>query len=281
MISKEIICRDFMYHKCTRGASCPYVHDGKLCFYFWKYGSCQKGEMCDKNHYYKDKNKQIRNTICFEPMTKPVDMRIMTDMGTWIDKCTTYITTRDVLLVPCLFADYQEGEIYNKLMYEIEHCGIHHTKLLKLWHGNSEIEGTHLIVDDKIKWRDYCPTFNMIIERIAKFFNMDIKATRFNWYKDTSQWKPFHHDASALKEDKAKLQNFTVAVSFGATREAAFEHANTKTVISMPQSDGTIYAFSKDTNVLWRHGILQDMPTRDIGRISIICWGYIGNMKEI
>lgn len=82
-------------------------------------------------------------------------------------------------------------------------------------------------------------------------------ATRLNWYRDSKEWKPFHHDAAALKPDKAKTQNLTVAVSFGAERDAAFEHATTKTVISMPQPNGTIYVFAKDVNIIWRHGILQ------------------------
>ena len=279
---RDSICRDFMHDKCQRGDNCPYVHDSRLCFYFWKYGSCRKENTCQKKHDYdttmtikksKHTHTRIRNTVCFEPMTRPVDMRIVYDMGTWIDKRTTQVSSRDVVFVPCLFADFQCGELYNKLVHEIEHCGIHPNELLKLWHGNDKIEGTHLIADDKTHWKDSCPTFGMIVDRIADFFNMDIQATRFNWYKDTSQWKPFHHDSAAVKPDKAEVQNFTVAASFGATRDAAFEHAQTKTVVSMPQHDGTIYAFSKDTNVIWRHGILQDMPPRDIGRISVICWG--------
>ena len=64
---------------------------------------------------------------------------------------------------------------------------------------------------------------------------MNVQATRLNWYRDTNEWKPFHHDAAAVKPDKARTQNMTVAVSFGAERDAAFEHAKTKTVISMPQ----------------------------------------------
>lgn len=109
---------------------------------------------------------------------------------------------------------------------------------------------------------------------------MDIKATRLNWYKDTAQWKPFHFDASSVKPEKAKVQNFTVAVSFGATRDAAFEHDKTKAIISMPQPDGTIYAFGKDTNCLWRHGILKEKDVRDEGRISIIAWGWVDNQIE-
>lgn len=76
-------------------------------------------------------------------------------------------------------------------------------------------------------------------------------------------------------------QNFTVGISFGATREAAFEHAKTKTTISIPQPDGCIYAFAKDTNVIWRHGILQDIPSKQQGRISIIAWGWIDDQIQL
>ena len=55
--------------------------------------------------------------------------------------------------------------------------------------------------------------------------------------------------------NSAKTQNLTVAVSFGAERQAAFEHAKTKTTISMWQPNGTIYTFGRDVNVMWRHGI--------------------------
>ena len=64
------------------------------------------------------------------------------------------------------------------------------------------------------------------------FLSSFVQATRLNWYRDSTEWKPFHHDAAAVKPDKAKTQNFTVAVSFGMERDAAFEHAQTKTVSS-------------------------------------------------
>ena len=126
-------------------------------------------------------------------------------------------------------------------------------------------------------WKEKCPTFSYVVDRMRDYFDMDIKATRFNWYRNTSEWKPFHHDAAAVKPDKARTQNFTVAVSFGCERDAAFEHAQTKTVIAMPQPNGTIYTFGRDVNILWRHGILQVPPEqqREEGRISIIAWGWI------
>jgi hypothetical protein len=134
-------------------------------------------------------------------------MRVVCDVSR--DKLALHLTTRDVLLVPNLFSDFEPGQIYNRLTYEIASCGVPENELLKLWHGD-----THFIADDHIPWKKHAPTFAMITDRIRNYFTMDIKATRFNWYKDTAQWKPFHHDSSAVNPDKAKKQNFTVAVSF-------------------------------------------------------------------
>ena len=168
---------------------------------------------------------------------------------------------------------------------EINECGIPESELFKLWHGDS-----HLIADDKLRikgsrhsWKENVPTFNMIIDRISTFFDMDVKATRYNYYKNQSQWKPFHKDAAAIKPDKAAKQNFTVGVSFGMTRQAAFERdTRDRTVISIPIADGHIYAFCNTTNNLWRHGILQE-PKEEIekGRISIIAWGWRNNISQL
>ena len=206
-------------------------------------------------------------------MTRPVDMRIVCDMGT--EKLTTKLTTRDVLVAPNVFSEFAPGDLYKRLEHEIGNCGVAEDRLLKLWHGD-----THYIADDHTAWKKNAPTFAMVIDRVRTFFEMDVKATRFNWYKDTSQFKPFHHDAAAIKEKQAATQNFTVAISFGATRDAAFEEVKSKVVVSMPQPDGYIYAFAKDTNILWKHGILQDKETRQEGRISVICWGYVAGIEE-
>lgn len=228
----------------------------------------------------KKDQKKKKNTEVFEPMTKPVDLRITYDLGSKDDSFSTPLSSRDVVLVPNLFSDYKKGELYAKLVKELEDCGIPRDRLLKMWHGNDKIDGTHLIVDDRSSWKSKCPTFDLVTDRLQKFFNLSIKATRFNWYVDTSQWKPFHFDAAAVKPEIAAKQNFTVGISFGATRDAAFEHAGTKTTVSLPQPDGCVYAFARDTNVIWRHGILQDVPVRQEGRISVIAWGWVDGMTE-
>jgi hypothetical protein len=270
------VCKDFMHKNCKR-TDCKFLHDPTVCFYFWKHGSCKLHDKCPNKHTFILKKQQHRkrpkNTECFEPMTKPVDLRFVLDLG--IDSFTTPLTSRDVLVVPNLFTDFEKNVLYDKLVSEIENCPVPKDQLLKMWHGNDKIEGTHLIANDRTSWKDHSPTFKMVIERVTKFFNMKVEATRFNWYKDTSHWKPFHHDSAYVDPKKAEIQNFTVAISFGATRDAAFEKADNKTVISMPQPDGWIYCFSKDTNIIWRHGILQDTPVRNEGRISVILWGSV------
>ena len=295
------ICKDFMFKKCKR-EKCKFNHIENVCFYFWKNGSCKFGNECTKSHEYKyltDTNKytdnktdsktdnktnkknkdkynkkKVKNTECFVPMDKNlIDLRVVCDSNKNVFSIP--ITSKDLVLAPNVFSDYQPYEIYKRLLEEINNCGIPENELFKMWHGNNKIEGTHLIADDHLYWKEKCPTFGLVLDRISKYFKMDIKSTRFNYYKDTSQWKPFHHDAAAINPQKAKNQNFTVAISFGATRDAALEHAKTKTVISSPQPDGCIYAFSKDTNIIWRHGILQESNIQNEGRISIIAWGKI------
>lgn len=275
-----LICRDYQKGTCTR-SHCKFPHQ-EVCLHYWKHSSCKFGETCKWPHVKQEQRQQStnnhsrrpKNTETFEPLINPVDMRVVCDVSH--DKLTIPITTRDVLLVPNLFSDFENGVIYNMLMNEISTCGIPTCELMKLWHGD-----THFIADDHTAWKKHVPTFVMIVDRIRNYFKMDIKATRFNWYTDTSQWKPFHHDAAKIDPRKAQTQNFTVAVSFGATRDAAFEEVKSKCVISMPQPDGWTYCFSRDTNVLWKHGILKEKEVRDEGRISIICWGWYADLIEV
>ena len=63
---------------------------------------------------------------------------------------------------------------------------------------------------------------------------------------------------------------------YGLERDISFEHAVTGKKITIPLDDNTLYAFTKDINIEWKHGIPQVPPDKYIkeGRISIIAWGY-------
>jgi hypothetical protein len=190
-----------------------------------------------------------------------------------IKKSDDIFFERVVGILPMFIKDMSDkNEIYNKLLEEIKNSGLDPDKLWKLWHGDN-----HLIADDNLNWKEKVPTFGMIISEIEKYFHMEVKSTRFNYYQNSKDWKPFHHDAAAVKEHISKNQNFTVGISLGATRDIAFENAKNKTLISIPLPNGTAYAFSKDVNINWKHGIPQIHPDKsfDEGRISIIAWGKV------
>lgn len=274
---------------CVDSESCQLFHP---CRYYYFRGKCQKGKRCkfshdvtlntsnptdptltdQSKHVHTDqaKKKRVKNTECFEPSHRRADMRVIVGTKVGLDQ---KIKPHDVVLVNDLFSDYQPGALYDRLMRDFE--GVPEkikSGLWKSWHGSS-----HQIADDKLGWKKHCPTFSVIIKQLEKYFKMEVKATRFNWYRDSSEWKPYHHDAAAVKKERSETQNFTVGVSFGLEREASFQHAKTKTEVNFPLRDGSVYAFARDTNVIWKHGIPQIPPEKesDQGRISIIAWGWI------
>ena len=296
MENNKKVCKHFINGNCKNGSSCDFDHIENICSHHF-FGMCKFGDQCKLSHEYKLKNKDNKNkkhkqkiikknTESFEPFFESGDMRIMIGDGTK-QNYDHDIKTRDVVLVNNLFG-LEADTIYTQLLNEIKNVGIDESQLFKLWHGD-----THMIADDHLKWKSKCPTFNMVIEKIKSYFQIDIKATRFNLFRDSTDFKPYHHDAAAIDADKAKKQNFTVGVSFGETRTASFEHAKTRTVIDVPLSSGSIYCFAKDLNVEWRHGIpqgslsgslsgslLESSPdTIKSGRISIIAWGWV-DIKE-
>jgi hypothetical protein len=269
------VCKHFVNGNCKNGSSCEFSHIENICSHYF-FGDCKFGDQCKQSHQYKLKSKDKKhkqklikkNTESFDPFFESGDMRIMIGDPTK-PKYNHEIKSRDVILVNNLFGSDANG-IYEKLINEIKNSGIDEAQLFKLWHGD-----THMIADDHLQWKSKCPTFNMVIEKMKSYFSIDVKATRFNWFRDSSDFKPYHHDAAAVDPEKAKKQNFTVGVSFGATRTASFEHAKTRTVIDIPLENGSIYCFSKDTNIEWRHGIPRVSNPSNQGRISIIAWGFV------
>ncbi len=257
------ICRDFMENKCKR-ENCRFIHDKSLCYYFWKHNSCRWGDQCRKNHFVSQtqiQNKtnitRVKNTETFEPNYNPPDMRVLVEFGQ--EKCKAKLQTQDVLLVPDFYTN--TGDVYEKLVEEVLKCG----DVLIPWHGDS-----HLIANDKLNFKEKCPTYLKIIEKIKNYFNMRIEATRFNFYSTDDEFKPMHFDASGVRPEKAKTQNMTVAVSFGKTRVAAFEEVESKKITGFPCQDGSCYCFTRDLNTKYRHGILPIRPelrTGD-GRVS-------------
>lgn len=219
-----------------------------------------------KNH----KKKKPKNTESFEPDHSKSDMCVKfgdSSKETFDD----VFCVNDVILVNN-FLKQENKEVFNNLMSEIDNCAKQNNELWKSWHGD-----THLIADDHIAWKENVPTFQNVINDIEKYFNFKTISTRFNLYQNSDDWKPFHHDAAAIKPHIAEKQNTTIAISFGATRETAFQFNDNKCVVSFPLKDNSVYVFGKDVNINWKHGIPQ-LPKEKYNedkRISIILWGWM------
>lgn len=290
------VCRDYMGGKCNYNP-CRFIHDPELCKNFYSKKKCDG--LCGKNHFvnkelinsksnnnhnnHNNSNKHNKhnqrtkpiNTETFKPDFTPPEMRMLFEYGQ--SKSKLFPQSNDVIIVPDIFAG--ENDLYNKLLGEIFATQFNKQELIISWH-----EGSHLIIDDNLDWKKSCPTFNYVVNKVAKYFNMDVKATRFNWMQNLQDHKFFHYDGAALKPEIAQNQNSTIGVSFGYTRDIAFQvasHYDCRKVVSIPLPDGYTYLFNKDVNIDWRHGVLPIETKPDYkhglkdGRISIIAWGWI------
>jgi hypothetical protein len=310
------ICRFFIKNKCSNGDKCTFIHEKNICRNYFFDGKCDRGDSCkfihnnnisnntnntnntkiksnynstksndntintnnSKSNYnstksidkYNKNKRNPKNTTDFTPNHKPLDMNIL------VDKSLIEYKENDLVIVPNFIKEEYTNQIYNQLLNEMDSLDIEDNKLWLEWHGDN-----HLIADDGLNWKKNVSTFNLIISEIEKYFHMKVKSTRFNLYENSNDWKPYHHDAAAIKQHIAEVQNFTVGISFGATRDIAFQHSKTNSSISIPLDNCTAYAFSKKINVDWKHGVPQVEPNKAFkeGRISIIAWGKV-NLEE-
>merc|ERR1719163_2572917 len=78
------------------------------------------------------------------------------------------------------------------------------------------------------------------------------------------------------------LQNCTVGISFGASRELAFRHAKSGELIYIPMTNGMLFYFGRDVNIRWQHAI-NALPLDEQngkGRVSVVLWGLCTKTVE-
>ena len=268
------LCKFFMTGECKKGSECDFTHDDTLCKHHFQ-RRCKFDKDCNKNHDFEQMhistNKTTKkNPHSFVPDLREPDIRFLIQSRG--EKFEGDIKENDVIVVPDFFKDINNETVYNTLLKELEDSGIPTEEIWKQWHGD-----THSIVDDRqgndIDWKKLCPTYNMVIGKMKEYFDMEVKQTRVNMYKDNTEWKPYHRDAPVVDTKKESAQTFTVGVSFGATRTVSFQHAKTRSRVDVPLDDGSVYTFSNQVNDIWKHGIVQEPEFKKDGRISIIIWG--------
>jgi hypothetical protein len=162
--------------------------------------------------------------------------------------------------VPGLLCDVDDFSLLKELMHDLALSAQSDTFVARSRHA-------------KIENPDALPTLNKIVRALALYFDMDVFATRLNFYADNSAWKPFHHDSHAYAKSAGAAEDFTVGVSLGAERELVFKHVESGQQFSFPQRNGDLFAFDSAVNKRFQHGVPRARE-RIVGpRFSIIAWG--------
>ena len=188
-----------------------------------------------------------------------VDARLLVDYQAILDGHCKYL--------PHLLAGGSDWTICERLANDLEE----RARAGKT--GSSMVEWSkHLKYEDP----SFSRTFNEIVGRMAAFFDVEVHATRLNFYRDGSDWNPFHHDSHAFGANGVK-EDFTMGVSFGESRSLAFLHEPSASQFALPQHNGDVFAFTSVANKRFKHGVPRGRAS--IGgsgggcRFSIIAWG--------
>ncbi|KAF8821167.1 hypothetical protein IE077_002399, partial [Cardiosporidium cionae] len=215
------------------------------------------------------------------------------------------------LYLPSFFASQQDYTIFSKLLHELLDVDLNekangsqealsfsktNQQSPMMQYQNSEkanttIDSSPLLLSNSAvpilpehtlkAWSRHCihenptfsPTFCFILDRLEKYFDVEIFASRLNLYRDGSDWKPFHHDSHAYSKDHKQAEDFTMGASFGSSRELVFLHEASSHHLAIPQNNGDVFAFASDVNRKLKHGVPQ-LPKAKVGpRFSIIAWG--------
>ena len=121
----------------------------------------------------------------------------------------------------------------------------------------------------KVENPKFSQTFNQLIEKVAKIFNLSVCETRLNYYKDHNDWKPLHHDSHAYSN--MVREDFTIGISIGGSRELSFVHENSGNGFKFPQKNGDVFAFDSNVNKEFLHGITKGSHN-SAPRLSLIAW---------
>jgi hypothetical protein len=116
------------------------------------------------------------------------------------------------MYLPGMLCDKHDFSLLERIIEELRG---HQSIGMKTWskhfkHENPDISQTFVAV---LKHLGKSPP-HCFVSFVALYFDVDVYASRLNFYGDERAWKPFHHDSHAYVGEK-KREDFTMGVSFG------------------------------------------------------------------
>lgn len=164
-----------------------------------------------------------------------------------------YLFAEGAIYIPNWLCSKEDNQLFETLMRELDQ-----TQVIQ-WSRHFKYENP-----------EFSPTFKEIIQKLSDYFQVDILASRLNYYPSGESWKPFHHDSHAFSN--GQQEDFTMGVSLGSSRKLAFKHPSSEEWFQFPQNNGDVFAFNSEVNKRFMHGVPKALET--VGsRISIIAWG--------
>lgn len=137
------------------------------------------------------------------------------------------------------------------------------------WHRDA-----HCILDEQQDWRALVPCWNDVVTAVEAVFQCSINASRLNRFSDAEDYKPFHHDASAIIPSRTRTQNTSIVLCLGEGRPVRFYHPPSKSTLDFSIPSRGAYAFGAGVNNRWMHGVGK-LPDEEGGtRYSLAFWGW-------
>ncbi len=140
----------------------------------------------------KKKKNLVKNTESLDPVSTFVrpSMRVHVASSHTNDYAKP-LRHDDAIIVPEFFGKEDDLSTYEKLVEELDQLQKDQVKGVEWtsWH-----QGAHMIATNPNESK----AFKDIVEKLCQYFHIKEESSfsRLNWYRDSKDWKPFHHDSA-------------------------------------------------------------------------------------
>lgn|GEM_PF-5278824 len=202
----------------------------------------------------KRRYRKSTSTVDVEKYPSPIAVRLSSE--------PTKVGLDEMVMVPQVLS----AELAERLRGEIQSFS---DEYWVRWHRDA-----HWILDEKKDWRSQMQTWTEVVTCLESTFQCSINASRFNRFSAAQDFKPFHHDASAIIPSRTRTQNTSIVLCLGEGRPVRFYHPPSKSTLDFSIPSRGAYAFGAGVNNRWMHGVGKGVEDDDRVRISLAFWGW-------